>query len=63
MTLAERDLQSEADLNDLQNYLKFTIGRSAQDTVALLDKLARMIVNSKAGAVRYNKLIGLGGRA
>jgi hypothetical protein len=31
----------EADLNDLENYLKYTIGRSAQDTVAKLDKLAR----------------------
>jgi hypothetical protein len=31
----------EADLNDLENYLKFTMGRSAQDTVAKLDKLAR----------------------
>ena len=31
----------EADLNDLENYLKYTIGRSAQDTVAKLDKQAR----------------------
>jgi len=31
----------EADLNDLENYLKYTVGRSAQDTVAKLDKLAR----------------------
>jgi hypothetical protein len=31
----------EADLNDLENYLKYTIGRSAQDTVAKLDKHAR----------------------
>lgn len=31
----------EADLNDLENYLKYTIGRSSQDTVAKLDKLAR----------------------
>ena len=31
----------EADLNDLENYLKYTMGRSAQDTVAKLDKLAR----------------------
>jgi len=30
----------EADLNDLENYLKYTMGRSAQDTVAKLDKLA-----------------------
>jgi len=29
----------EADLNDLENYLKYTMGRSAQDTVAKLDKL------------------------
>ena len=31
----------DADLNDLENYLKYTIGRSAQDTVAKLDKLAK----------------------
>ena len=31
----------EADLNDLENYLKYTLGRSAQDTVAKLDKQAR----------------------
>ena len=31
----------EADLNDLENYLKYTIARSSQDTVAKLDKLAR----------------------
>jgi len=31
----------EADLNDLENYLKYTMGRSAQDTVAKLDKQAR----------------------
>ena len=31
----------QADLNDLENYLKYTIGRSAQDTVAKLDKQAR----------------------
>ena len=31
----------EADLTDLENYLKYTIGRSAQDTVAKLDKQAR----------------------
>jgi chromosome segregation ATPase len=31
----------EADLNDLENYFKYTIGRSAQDTVAKLDKQAR----------------------
>src|SRR5687767_1606387 len=31
----------EADLNDLENYLKYTMGRSAQDTVAKVDKLAR----------------------
>ena len=31
----------EADLNDLENYLKYTIGRSAQDTVAKLDKQSR----------------------
>jgi hypothetical protein len=30
----------QADLNDLENYLKYTIGRSAQDTVAKLDKQA-----------------------
>ena len=31
----------ERDLQDLENYLKFTIGRSADQTVARLDKLAR----------------------
>ena len=31
----------EQDLKDLENYLKFTIGRSADQTVARLDKLAR----------------------
>ena len=31
----------QADLNDLENYLKYTMGRSAQDTVAKLDKQAR----------------------
>ena len=31
----------EADLNDLENYFKYTIGRSSQDTVARLDKQAR----------------------
>ena len=31
----------QADLNDLENYLKYTMGRSAQDTVAKLDKLAQ----------------------
>lgn len=31
----------EQDLQDLENYLKFTIGRSADQTVARLDKLAR----------------------
>ena len=34
----------EADLNDLENYLKYTMGRSAQDTVARLDKQARNLV-------------------
>jgi hypothetical protein len=31
----------EADLNDLENYFKYTFGRSSQDTVARLDKQAR----------------------
>jgi hypothetical protein len=31
----------EADLNDLENYFKYTIGRSSQDTVARLDKQAK----------------------
>ncbi len=31
----------EQDLKDLEHYLKFTIGRSADQTVARLDKLAR----------------------
>ena len=31
----------EADLNDLENYFKYTLGRSSQDTVARLDKQAR----------------------
>jgi len=31
----------EADLNDLENYFKYTMGRSSQDTVARLDKQAR----------------------
>src|ERR1700742_1612545 len=34
-------LDPEQDLQDLENYLKFTIGRSANQTVARLDKLAR----------------------
>ena len=34
-------LDPEQDLQDLENYLKFTIGRSADQTVACLDKLAR----------------------
>ena len=34
-------LDPEQDLRDLENYLKFTIGRSADETVARLDKLAR----------------------
>ncbi|HKR15316.1 MAG TPA: hypothetical protein VJT15_24840 [Pyrinomonadaceae bacterium] len=34
-------LDPEQDLQDLENYLKFTIGRSADQTVARLDKLAR----------------------
>jgi hypothetical protein len=33
--------EPEQDLKDLENYLKFTIGRSADQTVARLDKLAR----------------------
>ena len=32
----------DADLTDFENYLKYTIGRSSQDTVAKLDRLARL---------------------
>lgn len=46
----------EADLNDLQNYLKFTIGRSAQDTVALLDKLARNDSQLESWCVRLQQV-------
>ena len=46
----------EADLNDLQNYLKFTIGRSAQETVALLDKLARNDSQLESWCVRLQQV-------
>jgi hypothetical protein len=42
----------EADLNDLENYFKYTIGRSSQDTVARLDKQARNDTQLESWCVR-----------
>ena len=46
----------EQDLNDLENYLKFTIGRSAHDTVARLDKLARNDSQLESWCVRRTQI-------
>jgi len=46
----------EADLNDLENYLKYTIGRSAQDTVAKLDKQARNDSQLEALCIRRTQI-------
>ncbi len=46
----------EADLNDLENYLKYTIGRSAQDTVAKLDKQARNDSQLESWCIRRAKI-------
>lgn len=46
----------EADLNDLENYLKYTIGRSAQDTVAKLDKQARNDSQLEAWCIRRTQV-------
>ena len=45
----------QQDLNDLENYLKFTIGRSADETVARLISWPAMTVSSKAGACAARK--------
>jgi hypothetical protein len=42
----------EADLNDLENYFKYTIGRSSQDTVARLDKQARNDTQLESWCIR-----------
>lgn len=46
----------EADLNDLENYFKYTIGRSAQDTVARLDKQARNDSQLESWCVRLEQV-------
>ena len=46
----------EADLNDLENYLKYTIGRSAQDTVAKLDKQARNDSQLESWCIRRTQI-------
>jgi hypothetical protein len=46
----------EADLNDLENYLKYTIGRSAQDTVAKLDKQARNDSQLESWCIRRTEI-------
>jgi chromosome segregation ATPase len=46
----------EQDLNDLENYLKFTIGRSADETVARLDKLARNDSQLESWCVRRTQI-------
>jgi len=46
----------EADLNDLENYLKYTMGRSAQDTVARLDKQARNDSQLESWCVRRSQI-------
>ena len=46
----------EQDLNDLENYLKFTIGRSADETVARLDKLARNDSQLESWCVRRTQV-------
>lgn len=46
----------QQDLNDLENYLKFTIGRSADETVARLDKLARNDSQLESWCVRRTQV-------
>jgi hypothetical protein len=46
----------EQDLKDLENYLKFTIGRSADQTVARLDKLARNDTQLESWCVRRTQV-------
>jgi len=46
----------EQDLQDLENYLKFTIGRSADQTVARLDKLARNDSQLESWCVRHTQV-------
>jgi cell division protein FtsL len=46
----------EADLNDLENYLKYTIGRSSQETVAKLDRLARNDSQLESWCVRRQQV-------
>lgn len=46
----------EADLNDLENYLKYTLGRSAQDTVAKLDKQARNDSQLESWCIRRTEI-------
>jgi chromosome segregation ATPase len=46
----------QQDLNDLENYLKFTIGRSAEETVARLDKLARNDSQLESWCVRRTQV-------
>lgn len=46
----------EQDLQDLENYLKFTIGRSANQTVARLDKLARSDSQLESWCVRRTQV-------
>jgi hypothetical protein len=46
----------EADLNDLENYFKYTIGRSAQDTVARLDKQARNDSQLESWCIRLDQV-------
>jgi hypothetical protein len=46
----------EADLNDLEDYFKYTIGRSAQDTVARLDKQARNDSQLESWCIRLEQV-------
>jgi hypothetical protein len=46
----------EQDLRDLENYLKFTMGRSADQTVARLDKLARNDSQLESWCVRRTQV-------
>lgn len=49
-------LDPERDLQDLENYLKFTVGRSADQTVARLDKLARNDSQLESWCVRRTQV-------
>jgi len=46
----------EQDLRDLENYLKFTMGRSADETVARLDKLAKNDSQLESWSVRRTQV-------